>query len=494
VKLLGSAEPVWGTPRNPKRETLGPQVCRVAQLLGWDPMPWQRHVLDVACEIDPATGYFWYRDVRGLVPRQSGKTTIFVSKSTHRALTQPRSRIIYTAQDRNKALARLEEVFYERLLDHVAPVLDPTTAQRLKPGWMARMGAERIKFVTKSLILIDANTKKSGHGDTLDEWHADEVFAHQDGQVAQNIRPTMITRDHAQIWHLSAAGDTVTSPYWHELVLDGRAIVESGVESRIAFFEWSEKDLAADRADTSRWPTIMPALGYTISIDTMRSELEAWRTRLDEFDRAYRGIWTGVNKVDPIIPVIAWNDDAWTSEHDPIDWDDHPPVWSLDIAPDQEWSSIGVAGRPADDSDRRVTVRLVDHELGTAWVIERLRQLRATHGGDTVAIAGASAAMGFQKDLEDKGFEVVVLPRAEVAAACAGFFADAVNRLLWHVNDDDLNEALAGAVKHAWGDAWVWWRGRSMKDVSPCYAVTIARHVFLKLAPARGYDPVTDVR
>lgn len=493
MKVLGSPLPVVGTPRNPARETLGPQVCAVSRMLGWEPMPWQRHVFDVACEIDPATGYFWYSDVRALVPRQQGKTTLYVSKATHRALTQPKSRIIYTAQDRSKALKRLEEVFYEPLLDKLSPVLDASTPQRDKPGWMARMGSERIRFITKSLILIDAVTKKSGHGDTFDEWHEDELFAHKDARNAQNIRPAMITRPNKQAWHMSAAGDLDEGAYWHELVLDGKAIVESGVDSHIAVFLWFD-DPNEDRADESRWPIYLPALGYTITPDTMRGELDAWRTRLDEYDRAYRGIFTGKTKVDPVIPTIAWNDNAWTSTDDPINWDDYPPVWCVDVSPDQEWTSIGVAGRAADMSDRRVTVRLVDHELGTHWVIDRMRQLRDTYGGRTVAIAGASAAMGLQKDLEDEGFDVEVVTRAETAAACAGFYADAVNRKMWHANDDALNEALAGAVKHTWGDSWVWWRGRSMSDVSPCYAVTLARWVFLKFAPAEGYDPVNDVR
>jgi len=489
AKLPYLPAPQWGTPRNPQRDTLGPQVARVAKLLGWDLMPWQRLVLDVGCEIDPASGNFWYRDVRSLVPRQSGKTTIMVSKSTHRAITEPRSRTLYTAQDRNKALERLEENFYSVILERLRPVLQPG-ANRLKPGWVARTGAERIRFATQSTVLIDAVKKSSSHGGTLDEWHADEVFAHADGTAAQNVRPTMITRPGAQIWTFSAAGNKTESGFWYPMVLDGRAIIEAGVESRIAYFEWSDPDPEADRQDDTRWPLFMPALGYTIRSDDVRTELDANRTNLEEFDRPYRGIWSGGQKVDPVIPVLAYRECAWDAPSSPIDFD-VPPVWSVDIAPDHEYSSIGVAGQSVDPS-RRIAFSLVAHELGTGWVVDHLEQLREDRGGNTVVLAGTGAAMALKRDLEEADFDVVVLGSRDVAAACGGLFADVVNRKAWFVDDADQNEAFAGVAKRTYGNGFIWFRGRGMGDISPCYAVTLARHQWLEDPPS-GQSPAETV-
>lgn len=45
----------------------------MAAKLGWDLMPWQRYVLDVALEINPATGRLAYRQVMVTLPRQGGK-------------------------------------------------------------------------------------------------------------------------------------------------------------------------------------------------------------------------------------------------------------------------------------------------------------------------------------------------------------------------------------------------------------------------------------
>jgi hypothetical protein len=48
--------PLFATPRDPSRDTLGGAVATIAEQLGTPLMPWQRQVADVAMELDPATG------------------------------------------------------------------------------------------------------------------------------------------------------------------------------------------------------------------------------------------------------------------------------------------------------------------------------------------------------------------------------------------------------------------------------------------------------
>lgn len=475
--------PRFGTERNLQRETLGPKVAQVAKRLGWDLMPWQQYVLDVGCEIDPATGLFWYSECRVLAPRQSGKTSLVVPKGVHRALTTRGGQVIYTAQNRTKSLKRLEKNFYLRLLEHWAPVLKPKHS-RSKPGWNGRTGSESIDFVTGASVFIDAANENSAQGDTNDEWIGDELYAHKDGTIANNVRPTLTAVPGSQAWQISAAGKMGHSTYWWGLVEDGRAVAEArDPRSRIMYVEWSD-DPAADRDDRSRWPLYLPSYGITIFEHTVEAQLQMFRTEIDQYDRAFRGIWSGVKAPDPVIPKVAWNDCAWRAEVDPIDLD-APPMWTVDMSPDHEWTSIAVAGKPAEPG-RRVTVRLVDHDIGNSWTVNRMLDLSERFGGDKIAIAAGSAAMSLKRDLEDEDFEVLVIPKQEVAAACGEFFDDAVNRRMWHGNDDDLNTALAGAAKRAWGDHWVWWRGRSMGDVSPAYAVTLARYAYLTHAEPEG--------
>src|SRR6266545_4783159 len=105
--------PLFATPRDPARKTLGPAVARVAKALGTPLMPWQRLVADVAMEVDPRTGLLVYSEVVVTTPRQQGKTKLELGALVHRARTWPGSRMLYSAQDRIHARAKWED-------DHVA--------------------------------------------------------------------------------------------------------------------------------------------------------------------------------------------------------------------------------------------------------------------------------------------------------------------------------------------------------------------------------------
>ena len=57
-------------------------MAKTAQLLGKPFFSWQRYVVDVAFEIDPATGLFAYDDVTIVLPRQQGKTELILPVMT----------------------------------------------------------------------------------------------------------------------------------------------------------------------------------------------------------------------------------------------------------------------------------------------------------------------------------------------------------------------------------------------------------------------------
>src|ERR1043166_6947186 len=81
-----SCAPTHGTRRRPERATFGWRLANIARALGQPFMPWQAYVADVGCEIDSATGLPAYREVVVTVPRQSGKTTLFLSWQIDRCL------------------------------------------------------------------------------------------------------------------------------------------------------------------------------------------------------------------------------------------------------------------------------------------------------------------------------------------------------------------------------------------------------------------------
>ena len=226
--------PRWATPRSPDRPTVGGRWARLAAVVRQPFMPWQIQVSDVAGEIEPSTGLPAYREVRVTVPRQSGKTTLILVVEVDRCIAYgPDQHVLYAAQDRNNSRAKWEEQ---------VEALEAHAARRVRFARAAETGLERMVWpATGSTIGITASGESSGHGQTLDVGVIDEAFAQQDDRLVQAFRPAMMTRPDAQQWVLSTMG-TEESVFLHDRIDDGRARVEAGERSGVAFFEWSAED------------------------------------------------------------------------------------------------------------------------------------------------------------------------------------------------------------------------------------------------------------
>jgi len=487
------APPRFGTERNPQRETRGARPAKIGQALGQPHMPWQRYVDDIVCEVDPATGFPWYRTVIMVVTRQEGKTTIVRDNAITGAMQRSDEFVVYTAQSRLKALERLELNFYNPLRRHLPSLLEPRRNKSM-PGWVGKTGSEHISLINDSRIAIDAVKDDSGHGSTIGRAFIDEAFVHRDGTIEQGLRPAMLTRADGQMWITSAAGTRDKSLYlWEKLQL-GRALVERrDPNSRIAYFEWSVPD-DADRADPAVWASALPALGHTITLDTIRAEFEAMANDPDGFDRAYLGRWPGTKPKDPEIPIAAWRACAMPGHliDDPIDYDAATPVLVIDTSPDREWTSISVTGKSTDPL-ARVCSRLAGYEHGVTWAPAFAEEVRARTGATTVYLAGDGAAASLQRDLEDRGFQVELISSANITIACGAHYDAVLSGDFRHVDEKEINAALAAAVKRTVSDRWRWWRGKSLGDISPLYAVALGYWAFLE-SRENDYDAAESVQ
>src|SRR5262245_60313361 len=152
--------PRWATPRTPERATYGEGVARFAEALGYPLMPWQRHVADVALEVDPSTGRLAYRTVIVTVPRQSGKTTLLLGVAAHRALGfGQQQNIVYSAQTGLDAR--------KKFVDDWLPVLERSP---LASAFTKRLtnGQEQLRWRNGSRHSIAATTDTAVHGQTID--------------------------------------------------------------------------------------------------------------------------------------------------------------------------------------------------------------------------------------------------------------------------------------------------------------------------------------
>lgn len=471
-------EPRFATKRNYTRKTLGGSVCKVMSASGRDPMPWQRDALAVACEIDPVTGGFWYDVVIFVVLRRAGKTTISRAKLTHRALTTTDGRMIYTAQNRLKALKRLRDDFYLPLYR------SPLRETLEKPRW--RGGEEAVRWKTGAELAIDTVSENAGHGDMNHEAHIDEAYAHADNTLEGGLQPTLLTVIGSQLWILSAAGNA-NSGYLQDKVEVGRAIVESERETRTCYIEYSAPE-DADPEDPETLLNTHPGVGHTISAERVMGLRENSRN-LSEWERAWLGWWPKPKTPPRVIPTSAWESNYSTDETET--WTGLP-FWTIDTSPDRETTSIAMAARSTVPG-KTCYLELYDQLLGTAGVVDALVKLRSQFGGNLVALDGNGAAKSLRKDLEAEGFEVLLVSGPNRVDACGGFYDDALVGALRFENDELLNKAMTNAVKqNVGGRAWIFARNRTLADISGFYAVVFARWLFKEKA-ADNYNALDSV-
>lgn len=456
---LLTCRPRWATPRRPERPTYGPKVAKVAATLGTPFMPWQQQVADIAGEVDPDTGELAYREIVLTVPRQSGKTTLILAEATHRALGfGGPQRITYTAQSRNDARQKWED-------EHV-PALDRSAIGRHKPTpYRVRKtnGNEAVLWRNGSKYDISANTEKSGHGGTRDLAFLDEAFSHVDARLEQAFKPSMITRRSPQLWVVSTAG-TPESLYLWSKVENGRARVERGITSGVAYFEWSADD-DADPGALATWRSCMPALGHTITAEAIAADFASME--LDEFCRAYLNLW-GSTKGPTVIPEADWKicSDDTSRPTDPV-------CLAFDVTPDRSAGAIGVASPTAAGN---MHVEVADHRAGTSWMVDRIAGIVERQRPKLILCDAAGPAGALLTKLESKRVNVRVVNTREHAQACGALLDDVLEHRLRHIGQEPLDAAVKGAAKREVADSWLWSRKSSSVDISPLVAVTLARY------------------
>jgi len=261
--------------------------------LGPGLMPWQHQVNSVATELDEH-GRFAYRQVVLEVMRQQGKSVDLLSMMVARALRRPGTQISYTAQTRLDARKRLLDVWWPRI-----------EASKLRGLVRPRRGSgsEALLFANGSMLGLVSNTQTSGHGDVLDLGVIDEAWTQEDDHLEQAMRPAGMTRDF-QLWIVSTAG-TEKSSYFRGKVEDGRARAEMGLTDTGCYVGYSFAD-DEDAADPVTWRRRMPALGVTVSEETVKADLDLMD--FSEFRRAYGCQWPEVAKPGwEVVGQDTWN-------------------------------------------------------------------------------------------------------------------------------------------------------------------------------------------
>ncbi|MBR3384757.1 MAG: hypothetical protein IKG69_06100 [Atopobiaceae bacterium] len=501
---LGCEVPRVWTP--PLREltpdtTLGYDVIDFAtRYLCIDLLPWERwlfiHALEIVGDFD-GEWFLRFRIVLVLVARQNGKSVMGMVLSLFFMYILCAALILGTAQD----LSQAEEV-WEGAINYAQD--NEELAEEIEQIFKGK-GSKELRLTGYRRYKVATPNRKNTRGKTSNLVLFDELREHQSFQAWSAASKTTKAVRSAIVWCMSNAGDG-TSVVLRHLRLqahsaigdpDGACAEAWGSEPEpdvdvaeevaeamksIAIFEWSAPP-GCDKWDRDAWAQANPSMGYgfldesTIATDCATDPEEEFRVEdLCQWVTA---------ATEPPFPRGAWEAGIDPDACAAVD----SPLWfGVDASYDRSASYIAVCGlTPARD----LYVEVVARGKGLKWVVDWFRERVERYGGRMrVALQGNGAPVSALADFLDAvdGVDVTKCVGRSLGAWC-GRLWDAVAALDPEAQDGDepgttpiihrpqpvLDLAANVAVTRPMGDgAWAWDRRKSIEDIAPLVAVTMA--------------------
>jgi len=493
--LKGSTEPRIFTP--PLRElttdtTLGFAVIDFAhEVLAIELLPWQKWLFIHALEIEGSFDSEWlfrYRTILILIARQNGKTMMSEILALFFLYALGVNLIIGTSTNLDAA----EEVW-----DGVVDIAENNEDLSNEIEDIKRSsGRKTITLKGRRRYRVTAATRKGARGKSGDLILLDELREHKDFSAWSAATKTTMARPNAIVWCMSNAGDGASVVLRnlrmkaHKRIGDPDGInagpkslqieyeeIEELDDDTLGLFEWSAHP-DANTADREEWALANPSLGY--GFITERSLASACATDPpNDFRTECLCQWV-TSTIAPPFPVDSW--DAGKDENSRIG--DKSPLWfGVDISSDRTHASIAVCGKRDDGA---LHVELAEYRTGTGWLAKWFINAAPNYpGGMKVALQSKGAPIASMMDVlaAIDGVEIVECSGRNVAGWCGRFY-DAVaasnNKEIdavpvYHITQPALDLAANIACTRPMGDgAWAWDRNKSMEDISPLVAVTMA--------------------
>lgn len=509
--IKGKAEPRLYTP--PLREltpdtTMGFEIIDFAQdILGINLIPWQQWLVKHAFEVvdDPEDGWrFRYRTVIVEVGRQNGKTTLGCVIALYFLYQLEVGLVLGTAQDVSNA-----EDTWQTCVEIAQN--NEQLADAIQHVWYTN-GSKRLQLTGNRDYRVRASNRKAGRGKSADLVLLDELREHQTWDAWAALSKTGMARKNALLWCMSNAGDgtSVVLRHFrlraHAQLGDPDGIVKALGDSEtpaesdgsmLGLFEWSA-DPNADPGDPEAWAQANPSLGYTIEEATIRAAYAD--DPEDVFKTECLCQWV-TSTVTPPFPVDSW--DKGKDEKSRIA--DSSPLWfGIDISSDRTHASIAVCGKREDGNWH---VELAEYRTGTGWLVKWFQNAAPNYEGMKVALQSKGAPIASMMDVlaAIDGVEIVECHGKDVAGWCGRLYdavaacADESDALpVYHISQPALDLAANIASTRPMGDgAWAWDRNKSMEDISPLVAVTMAFGAATQVEAAEKstiYDSIYNTR
>lgn len=436
--------------------------------------PWQQLVLVDALG-ERADGKWAAFEVAMIVARQNGKSAVFEARALAGLFLLGEQLILYSAHEFKTA----SEMF-RRILS----LIEGNAAFRKRVKAVARSkGEEGVELVTGQRLRFVARSTGSARGFSADCVMWDECQNLPDAAVDAMV-PTMNARPNPQLWYGGSAPDKNLAPCEQITRVRNRALSEA--PGGLAYFEWSAQlctDLCATScsdhdspSDPATWAKTNPGLG--VRIDLERIEVMHATMSRAGFAREVLSVGNYPSEAGgwEVISEAAWRqiEDAESRPGDPV-------VFAIDVTPEQSHAAIAVAGRRPDGL---IHVEVIDHRPGTAWVIDRVRDLKERWSPAAIVMDAGGPAGSLAAEFAMAEIELAMPTYREVGQAYGSFYSSVVRPIeadeswcptLRARPHPALSSALAGATRRPIGDAFAWNRRGVSVDISPLVAVTLAR-------------------
>lgn len=463
-------------------ETLGPEVADIADLAGFTPDPEQLLALDLIFALD-AEGKSAAFESALVVPRQNLKTGVFKQASLGWLYVTNQRLVVWSAHEFSTTR--------EAYRDMVALIENNRFLKKRLARAVGGNNEMAIELTTGQRLLFKARTKTGGRGLTGDKVVLDEAFALRPEHLG-SLMFALSARPDPQLAYGSSACLT-GSDVLRAVVKRGRA----GTSPNLAYLEWCAprggcaedgcghevgiEGCALD--DPANLKAANPLLGRRrpngtgMTLEYLRKEREA--SPPAEYARERLG----------------WHDQAGADEaFGPGNWEaagmdeaDVPATvlggLAVAVSYDLAFATIGGAGRDGD-----VTyIKPLVHGPGTAWVVERAKDLQDRHGLE-VAIDERGPGADLIGPLEEAAVRLRKVGTAEVLDACAGIFKGVGARTVRHGHYPELDDAADAAVPRSVGDRWAWGRKQSDADISALEAETLAAWMVSRGSARSAYE------
>lgn len=452
-------------PANISSFELGVDAAWVMEQVGKALLPWQEYVVSLILA-QRSDGRFAAFETALNVPRQNGKNVVVEARELYGLFLDPDCKTITHSAHEYRTAKNAFEIM-QALVRHT-PMLWSRVLGSEGKHYLEDVRGIRNSAAEMSITLNDGSklryqtrSKDGGRGLTGDVVILDEAYDLTSDEIAA-MMPTMAARSEngsPQIIYTSSAG-MLSSQVWESIRDRGIA----GDEERLLYLEWSADD-GADSGDVDALYQANPSLGYLISEEYVRqSELKALPD--EQFRRERLGIWARVGDESGL------SGRQWARQLDEASVPGERVFFGLDVAPSRDSAAITVV---SERDDGRLHVELVEHRVGTDWVVGRAKELQQAWAPAAFVVDAGSAAGALVGELQRHRVRITQVTGRDYLQACGLIYDEFQAGNLAHIGQDPLDEAVGNVkIKPKGESLFTWVRIDPSVTIGPWVAATLA--------------------